>query len=720
MGGRSIECEVSLNSGRTVCDHLDPEKYKFIPIFQALTGQLFILPLRFLHRGKISDFENKLELEAEKLEWDDLKKLIDFLYIATHGRYAEDGTLQGILEVLGIPYLGSKVLASALSMNKPMQKEFLKRSGISVPSSLLIKPGQIKNLDLKKNLEIQNLAFPLIVKPAYEGSSLGVTKVKNIYELKAAINLACNIFPDFPQDVLVEELLSGMEFSCITITDNKTGKFLPLPPTEIVPEEHGCFDYTQKYMPGRATKFTPPRCSEIDIKNIQETCVAVTKTLSMTNMSRIDGFLQPDGKVVIIDPNSLSGMAPSSFLFREAAEVGLNHSQLINHLIETELMTLDREKQEPPSQSKKIKLRVAVLMGGSSSEREISLESGRNVTYKLSSEKYEPIPLFVSSKMELYKMDSRLLIRNSTKEIENLLDPSTKIGWSTLKQISDFVFIALHGGQGENGALQGTLDMLDLPYNGSSVLTSSLCIDKHKTNKFLASSGLDTPNSLLFSHAELETKPDLVSEKIIKKIGFPAIIKPSSEGCSTLVMCAKNETELKTCFKNFSKNHIPQILVEELVDGLELTVGVVGNKTPKAMPPSLSVAHNKILSLEEKFLPGEGENQTPAPISKAALKLVQSTVEQVYEKLGCRGYARIDCFYQDSKISPRKKERVVILEINTLPALTPATCIFHQAMEIGIAPRDFIDKIVELGLEAHKKVGLVEKTTKPIKNQKEI
>src|SRR5271154_6234838 len=117
MGGKSIECEVSFNSGRTIYDHLDIKRYTVVPLFQTTSGKIYILPQHFLHRGKISDFAHRLETEAQSVTWDGLKKLVDFIYLAVHGRYAEDGTLQGMLEVLHIPYLGAKVLGSALGMN---------------------------------------------------------------------------------------------------------------------------------------------------------------------------------------------------------------------------------------------------------------------------------------------------------------------------------------------------------------------------------------------------------------------------------------------------------------------------------------------------------------------------------------------------------------------------------------------------------------------------
>ena len=144
-------------------------------------------------------------------------------------------------------------------------------------------------------------------------------------------------------------------------------------------------------------------------------------------------------------------------------------------------------------------------------------------------------------------------------------------------------------------------------------------------------------------------------------------------------------------------------LIEEYIQGMELTVGVIGNEIPHALTPSQAIAAHGILSIEEKFLPGAGENQTPAPLPLETLEFVKKIMENVYAAVDCKGYARIDCFYQTAEQSPTQKERVVILEINTLPGLTPATCIFHQAAEEGIRPMDFIDIIVTLGFGQHRK-----------------
>ena len=714
MGGKSIEHEVSFNSGRTVCDHLDGTRYEIIPIFQTVEGDLYLLPWRFLHRGKTTDFSHRLASEAEKISWDALKTVIDFAFLAVHGQYAEDGTLQGFLELLQIPYLGSKVLASALGMNKKMQKILLRSNGIDVPHGIALEPHEIDALHdseefqkILRRLADAKLLFPLIVKPACEGSSLGVSSVHTPDELLSACKKACRV-GTHPQPVLIEEKIAGMEFSCVCLTDYLTGDLFALAPTEVVPEQNTeLFCYTQKYMPGRATKYTPARCAPEILERIQQTCVNAMYALGLSNYSRIDGFLTEDNRVVIVDPNSFSGMGPTSFLFREAAESGMSHTRVINHLIETELhaygmltsiLTHEKEKEAIMLTEK---LRIAVLLGGRSNEREISLESGRNVIYKLSRDRYEVLPLFLSEHLELFRLSPHQLIRNSTHEIAATLNSADRVAWQDVPGLADFVFNALHGGEGENGCVQGALEMLGLPYNGSSVLTSALCMDKYKTNQFLRAQGFETPRGYLLSKELFYADRETALQKIAQEIPLPAIVKPHDDGCSFMVQKAETHEALCKAIEALFAEHKTCALIEECLIGMELTVGCIGNDSAQALPPSRAVSASSVLSIEEKFLPGAGENQTPAPLPSQSLRFVQDEIERIYSALNCKGYARIDCFYQDAALSPTGHERVVCIEVNTLPGMTPATVLFHQAAEMGIKPAEFIDRIIALGMELH-------------------
>lgn len=731
MGGLSIEREVSFNSGRTICDHLDTSKFDVIPLFQDEDGCVYFLPIYFLHRGKISDFQSRLAGEAVAISWDQLKDKVDFVYIAQHGRFGEDGILQGVLEVLQIPYLGAKVFGSALGMEKAKQKEVLRQHGIMVPKDVVVRgcdANVLKIDELLASLVSRGISFPVIVKPSHEGSSCGITVVETEQELISAIKKAATVDTKFFQDVLIEEKIVGMEFVNVSLEKIKKtngvviSEWFSFPLTEVICEEgKDFFDYEQKYMPGRATKITPARCSDMIQDEVFQVCHQVAKALNFCTIARIDGFVKPNGDVVIIDPNTLTGMGPATFLFNQAAEFGMNHTQLINYLIETEMkrygmVPVDEDEnrmfqggvmdKELHLKGNTKKMRVAVLLGGASNEREISLESGRNVCYKLSPHKYDVIPLFLDQSMKLHSISQKLLIKNSTREITELLTPEMLVGWSTLPALCDFVFIGLHGGHGENGAVQGMLEMLGVPYNGSGVLTSALCMDKYKANSFLGTKGFDVPKSMLIEKDSWLLRKEevlfaLTSQSFGGGSAFPCIAKPSDDGCSVMVSKIENAEELEQAITALFENGKSAALIEEVVQGIELTCGVYGNDAAIALPPSQTIAKKGILSIHEKFLPGDGQNITPALISSEAMSLVRDVMQRCYMALGCKGYSRIDCFYQDATISQTGKDRVVILEINTLPALTPATCLFHQAAEIGIKPMDFFDTVVTLGLQQH-------------------
>ncbi|CAM6054152.1 unnamed protein product [Sphagnum tenellum] len=686
MGGKSIEREVSFNSGRTICDHLDTQYYTVVPLFQTAEGHIYHLPWQFLHRGKISDFSHRLHDEATRISWDGLKKLVDFVYLAMHGRYAEDGTVQGMLEVLNIPYLGTKVFGSALGMDKVIQKSYLASNGIGVAKGINLSPSEAASFTLPmllKRFATVGLTFPVVVKPAHEGSSLGIRIISYEHELIAAVTHASTIDGRFAQAIVIEEKLEGMEFVCVSLErrskHNGTlhSEWFSLPLTEVVIESGTeLFDYEQKYMPGRALKITPARCTAAQQDMIASACLKATKLLNFSTISRIDGFLTTDGRVVIIDPNTLTGMSPTTFIFNQAAEYGMSHTGLINFMIENELLAYGLIESPSADLTKDsamkttaAKTRVAVLLGGDSNEREISLESGRNICYKLSPHLYDVLPLFINDAMEIFHIPQRLLIKNATRAIADLVTTDMQLEWSALPELCDFVFIALHGGKGEAGAVQGCLEMLGIPYNGSSVLTSSLCMDKFKTNNFLRGQGFHVPSSLLITKEEWFKQEGKQQQSYLKatlasiNLSLPVILKPHDDGCSVMVEQIDTFPKLASALDVYFTSNKTTALVEELIKGIELTCGVLGNDTVTALPPS------------------------------------------------CKGYARIDCFYQPADYSPTGSDRIIVLEINTLPGMTPATCIFHQAAEVGIQPMQLIDRIVQLGLELHAPVEREHKTT---------
>ncbi|MBM4313607.1 MAG: D-alanine--D-alanine ligase [Deltaproteobacteria bacterium] len=332
LGGMSSEREVSLNSGRNVFDNLDREAYDPRAIFMDGEGRLWAIPWQLISQNTTKDITERLDREARRISYEALKEEIDFAFISLHGKFGEDGCLQGLLELLGLPYTGPGVLASALGMDKHMQQMILQAAGIAVPESALVRDDawRADREKITKRL-LSRFGLPLFTKPRREGSSIGVTLVRDEASLAAGIEKALA----WDRAALVEEFLEGTEFSSIILEEDGEPQALEL--TEIIPESE-YFTYDDKYMPGRCRKFTPPRnIAPETAKAIKAEAVRAFKALGFRSYGRIDGFYLRDGRILITDPNSASGMAPSSFFFEQAACAGMLPSMIISRLIETSL-----------------------------------------------------------------------------------------------------------------------------------------------------------------------------------------------------------------------------------------------------------------------------------------------------------------------------------------------------------------------------------------------
>ena len=420
-------------------------------------------------------------------------------------------------------------------------------------------------------------------------------------------------------------------------------------------------------------------------------------------------------------------------------------------------------------------LRIGIIMGGFSSERHISVESGRNVYEKLaSSRRYIPIPIFLSGTPEHHQLSIlpiAILLKDSADDIHAKLKKYSLSGEDTLmvsiqqeaasithKYVGEFirspqaitysvlahyvdaVFLALHGRPGEDGVLQTILEQHRIPYNGSGIVCSRLSIDKFKTNQFLRTRGVYVADQVLVSQVSWFQDRSTVIQAIEDQVSYPFIAKPVDEGCSTAVVKISNQ-EMLSAYASATFRDTPNLLssdasllrlkpnaafpkrayflVEALVEQgdaahfLEITGGLLTHRDQQnscryeLFDPSETLAKGEILSLEEKFLFGEGQNITPARFhpDSTTNQQITSQVKQdlaiVARLLNIEGYARIDAFV---KIYSPTRIETWIIEVNTLPSMTPATCIFHQCALQGYTPFDFIHAIMEYSLKKYNKL----------------
>jgi len=340
------------------------------------------------------------------------------------------------------------------------------------------------------------------------------------------------------------------------------------------------------------------------------------------------------------------------------------------------------------------RIRVGIIMGGLSSEKEVSLESGRNIFSKIDRRCYDPIPIFMDDRAALWEIPLKLLMRNSTHDIaEDLVQAAKPIPYESLKTAVDVVCLGLHGKYGEDGCMQGLLELLGIPYTGSGVLASAIGMDKYVSRQILRICGIDVPRTIPVHRPQWEANRKAIIDRIESRIGFPCVVKPCREGCSTAVKKVVATEGLPGAIDNaFGWDSLA--LVEEFLSGMEVTCGVLGAETPEALTPSETIPTGDVLSLEDKFLYGQGENKTPARLPADQLERIRETAIETFRALDLKGYARIDMFV-------REDGRIAVLEPNTLPGMTPSTVLFHQAAASGITQAGLIDRIIRSALEVH-------------------
>ena len=297
-GGSSSEREVSISGWKVVRAHFDPDRYLLF------------------------DFDLKTDLTSLASKASEL----DAAFICVHGRGGEDGTLQGFLEQLGLPYQGSGVLAGALAMNKKISKALFRQAGLDVPEDMVIN----RRLPVDIALVESRIGFPLMVKPVREGSSIGMSLVRSPSALQGAIETAF----EYDDEVLVEEYLQGVEITGAVLGNNRL-KALPL--VEIIPgTDHEFFDLHAKYTPGATEEICPARLNEELSARAREIALAAHRALDCRGYSRVDMFVVGD-RIKVLEVNTIPGMTQTSLFPQAAKASGLEFSRLLDTLVDLAL-----------------------------------------------------------------------------------------------------------------------------------------------------------------------------------------------------------------------------------------------------------------------------------------------------------------------------------------------------------------------------------------------
>jgi D-alanine-D-alanine ligase len=304
------------------------------------------------------------------------------------------------------------------------------------------------------------------------------------------------------------------------------------------------------------------------------------------------------------------------------------------------------------------KIKIALLSGGRGGEREVSLKTGEQIFKALDKNKYQ-----------VFRYDPKNDLKNFFLDCAN--------------KKFDLIFPALHGPFGEDGKLQGLLDILGTPYLFSGCLASALAMNKYKTKIVAEKSGMLTAKDFILRKKE---KFDL--EKIIKKLSFPIVVKPVELGSSVGMTIAKTKRELKEGIAKAFKCD-QEVICEQFIKGRELTVPIMGNNPPKALPvieiiPKIS----GWFDYKAKYEVGGSEEVCPAKIPARIKIEAQKQAVAAYQAIGCKDLARADFIWQEGS------NKLYFLEINTIPGMTATSLVPRSAKAAGLEFSDFLDKLI--------------------------
>lgn len=777
-GGPSLERGISLNSARSVMDHLQSEQIEIVPVYFDVKKNPYSITTDQLYSNTPSDFDFKLQQTASALSEESLVELLrstDLVFPIMHGTFGEDGTIQSFLEKYNLPFVGSPAAACKKAFDKFNANQYINRQGFFTLSSVVLKIYQTDHRRILQKFFKQHQITRAIVKPASGGSSIGVFSVSTVSEALEKVQLLFSKRMD--TRVVVEPFAEGAEFT-IVILENRFGLPVALPPTEIETDytEHQIFNYRRKYLPTRqVTWHCPPRFNKQTIEKIQAQAEQLFALFGMHDFGRFDGWVLPDDNVWFCDFNPVSGMEQNSFLFQQASRVGMTHGDVLRHIAEVACARYETQFPEKSLATTQHRKTVQIIMGGDNSEKQVSLMSGTNVWLKLrNSKKYMPQPYLLDTRGTVWQLPYQLCLNHTVEEIaencEQYLSAKAKLGefeerarlhlglqavkdpteFFEPKQLtlnkfidsSQFVFIALHGGDGENGTLQKMLTARGVKFNGPGERVSRLCMDKWQTSRCineLAITGVAAIPSTVVTVRELRALTTAQFRRFWSKTkktlsASTLIIKPRADGCTTGVAHLFTANDLEKYIEQIVKKaaFIPkltftgqqdvielpsiqptELLLERFIETdtlrvtantlkhqqqtgwVEITIGVVevGNKI-KALNPSITVVEGEVLTVEEKFQGGTGVNITPPPsqIMKPHVReKVKKSIEILAAQLGIQGYSRIDAFVELGS------GELLIIEVNTLPGLTPSTVFYHQGL--AETPPIFPTALLELMIE---------------------
>lgn len=342
------------------------------------------------------------------------------------------------------------------------------------------------------------------------------------------------------------------------------------------------------------------------------------------------------------------------------------------------------------------KINVALLFGGRSAEREISLLSTTSIYKNLDKKKFEISSIYINKNGDWKVVESPLLspAALSKSEFFSFLPWSKSVSPLTIN--ADIYFPVLHGPYGEDGTIQGLFEMADVPFVGASVMASAIAMDKAITKSILKAKNMPVVKHIVILEQDWAKHRETILSKIKKEFFLPFFVKPACLGSSVGISKVKEDDKISAALDEAFR-YDKKILAEEGIKGRELECSVLGNDTPRASLPGEIIPFREYYDYKDKYIEGKTRFGIPAELSSSQIKEIQHLSIEAFKAVSCSGMARVDFFMQ------QKTEKIFVSEINTIPGFTEIS-MYPKLWEVsGLPFPQLLEQLIELGLERHKR-----------------
>lgn len=341
------------------------------------------------------------------------------------------------------------------------------------------------------------------------------------------------------------------------------------------------------------------------------------------------------------------------------------------------------------------KQRVGIIYGGKSSEHEVSIHTALSIIQAVDKERYDVLPIYVDVNGKWVRGPWVADVPQKAEDLRYTLDQYEAPNVFALSEELDVMFPVIHGPNGEDGTLQGMLELLDVPYVGSGVLGSALGMDKVMMKEVFASAGLPQGAYISFLRNELHADMEGICDRIVEELGLPCFVKPANMGSSVGISKAKDRDGLVEALK-FAARFDRKVIVEEFISGRELEIAVLGNDSPDASVVGEIIFGNEFYDYEAKYKSNNTRLDIPAHVPDSVVERMKELAVQAFLALDCSGLSRVDFFWNE------ESDTLYINEINTLPGFTPFSMYPMMWKAAGVEYAELIDRLIGFALERYK------------------